>query len=84
MSTMASNTEVRSYESTRARLAATVEYESRSSEPVDLERKGASPPPIAGMGATTFNASDMLQPNPTVMGNVKGNKHPSNLYFFQL
>ena len=84
MSTVASNTEVRSYESIGARLTAIVEYGSGSSESIDLEAWRRLPPLVAGTRVRAFNASAILPPNPTVTRNMIGNNHPSNPHFFQL
>ena len=81
MSTAASNTEARSCESTEARRTPTIKYEKWLERIVGSRAQKRLPPSVAGTEATTFNACAMLPPNPTVTGNVIGNKHPSNLHF---
>jgi hypothetical protein len=72
-----SNTERASYETTRARAPATVEYGNRL-ERIGMRRaQGRRPPPDAGTGTRVFNAPTAFSPNPPVMGSVIGNRHPS-------
>ena len=49
-------------------------WELASSESTDLERKNVPPPPEAGTEVRAFNATHVLPPNPTVMGNVIGER----------
>jgi len=84
MSTIASNTKIRSCELTEARLnnnRRIRKWLGRIDRPRAHRRR---PPPIAGMGARAFNAPAMLSPTPTVTGNMIGNKHRSNPHFSQL
>ena len=76
VSTKASNTETRSYESTRARYQQPSTMEIASSESTGLERQSVPPPPVAGTEARAFNATAMLPPNPTVTESVIGEHAP--------
>jgi len=76
VSTIASNTKTRSYESTRARYQQSSITEIASSESTGLERKSAPPSPDVGTEARAFNATTMLPPNPTVIGSVIGEQAP--------
>ena len=76
VSTIASNPETRSCESTRARYRQPSTMEIASSESTGLERKSAPPPPVAGTEARAFDATAMLPPNPTVTGSMIGEQAP--------
>jgi len=82
--TVATNTERASCESTGARAPATVEYGNRL---IRIERpraQGRRPPPDADTGTRAFNASAAFSPNPSITGSVIGNKHPSCRSFCSL
>jgi len=74
---VASNMERASYESTRARAPATVEYENRLERIGRRRAQGRRPPPDAGTGTRAFNAPVAFSPNPPVTGSVIGNRHTS-------
>ena len=82
--TVASNTERASYESTRARAPATVEYENRLERIGRRRAQGRRPPPDAGTGTRAFNVPAAFSPNPSVTGSVIGNRHPSRRSFCSL
>ena len=75
--TVASNTERASCESTRAQAPATVEYGNRLVRIGRPRAQGRRPPPDAGTGTRAFNAPAVFSPNPTVTGSVIGGKHLS-------
>jgi len=82
--TIVSNTERTSCESTRARAPATVEYENRLVRIRRPRAQGRRPPRDAGTGSRAFNVPAVLSPNPSVTGSVIGNKHPSCRSFCSL
>ena len=82
--TVASNTERAPCESIRARAPATVEYGNSLVRIKGPQAQGRRPPPNTGTGTRAFNASAALSPNPSVMGSVIGNKHPSCRSFCSL
>ena len=84
VTTLASNTEKRSCESTEARPNSDRRIRNWLVR-IDRPRaQGRRPPPDAGTGTRAFNAPTVFSPNPTVTGNVIGSKHPSNRPFLQL
>jgi len=80
--TIASNTKKGSCESTEARLSNDRRIRNWIVR-IDRPREGRRPPPDADTGTRAFNAPALFSPNPTVMGNVIGSKHPSNQPFLQ-
>ena len=82
--TVASNTERASCESTRARAPATVEYGNRLERIRRRQAQGRRPPPDAGTGTRAFNAPGAFSPNPSVTGSVIWNRHPSRRSFCSL
>ena len=82
--TIASNTERASCESTRAQAPAAVEYKSRLVRIGRPRAQGRRPPPNAGTGTRAFNTPAMFSPNPTVTGSVIGDRHPSCRSFCSL
>ena len=82
--TMASNTERASCESTGARLPASLEYGNRLVRIERSQTQGRRSSPDAGTRTRAFNAPAAFSPNPSVMGSVIGNKHPSCRSFCSL
>jgi len=83
MSTIASNMERGSCESTKARPNSNRRIRNwlvRTNEP---RAQGRRPPPDAGTGTRAFNVPAAFSPNPTITGSVIGNRHPSNRSFLQ-
>jgi hypothetical protein len=83
MSTIASNMEEGSCESTKARLYGNRRIQNWLVRIYRPRAQGRRPPPDAGTGTRAFNAPAMFSRNPTVMGSVIGSKHPSNRSFLQ-
>ena len=84
MTTIASNTEKGSCESTEARLSIDRRIRNwiiRINRP---RVQGRCPPPDVGTGTRAFHAPAAFSPNPTVAGNVIGSMHPSGHPFLQL
>jgi len=81
---IASKTERTTYESTRARAQATVEYGNGLEQIGGRRAQGRRPPPDASTGTRAFNAPVVFPPNPPVTGSVIGNRHPSRHSFCSL